>query len=148
MEFRYEEYYEKDMIYKANTEEFVAADHKSEEIVLAWMRHVGVQNVEIVASVPSQAGICDSGMGFGLVDADKNEFTTCRMISGDSIYDPLNEEDNLRENHWFHPHKIRFTPKSFDGVQTEMYFMDFCSSLRSGQIKLYDARFTSDRKTN
>jgi len=148
MEFRFDTYYEKDMIYKMNTNEFAAVDYMSEEAVLAFMRHIGVENIEIVASVPSQAGICDSGMGFGLVDADKNEVAPCRMISGDSIYDPLNEEDNLRENHWFHPHKIRFTPKSFDGCRTEMYFSDFCSSLRRGQIRLYDARFTKPRETN
>ena len=128
METRYDEYYEREIPYKMTLEELKGLDHPKEEDILAYFRHVGINNVRVIVPATPQSGITITPFPGIAMCSGERVATLCRMVDEDEpLYNPLVERDYLRPEHWYHPYKIKFTPVEFEGVTERFYFSDFCS---------------------
>lgn len=138
MESKYDSYLEREVVYKVSFEEFSKAledeDYMSNELILALIRNYK-DSIQIYADVTPQSdimvfsGVCFTG--------SKKIKSNCRFdFVDDPMYNPLNEYDSLRNDHWYHPYKIQFTSTEFLTTNTRMYFSDFCSLVREGHIEL------------
>lgn len=140
MKTRYDGYYEKEIFYKMTRTELNTFDHLSEEAILAYIRHLGVDKAKFIipAHAPESVTLVPF-MGIALCSGDRVD-TLCRMVNVDNdLYNPLVEKENpIHKNHWYSPYKIKFTPIEYDGVDETFYFSDFCSMLRDGHIKIVE----------
>ena len=140
METRYDGYYEKEIPYKMTREELYKLDRPSQEHILAYIRHLGIEIARFIipAHPPSNITVIPS-MGFALCSGEMVD-TICRMVNDDNaLYNPLIEEEHpIHKDHWYSPYKIKFTPIDFDGVIERFYFSDFCSLFRAGKVKIIE----------
>lgn len=139
METRYDSYYEKHIPYKASLSDLEHAEHMSDELILAYIRNKRPENLIFIVDTHAPQNITLVPMlGIAMCSGDRVP-TRCKMVEeGESLYNPLIEYDCLREDHWYHPYKIKFTPVDFEGPNERFYFSDFCSCVRNGHFHIIE----------
>lgn len=137
MILKYDSYYEKEIPYLMDMEEIENFEYISDQMILAIMRKIGRKNLRFCTTVTKPSKIFFHGHVLpGMPEEVKS---ICRMIDiDDAMYNPLCEYDCLRENHWYHPYKIKLISTEFRCSPEIYYFSDFCSLVMREQIQILD----------
>lgn len=142
METKYDGYYEREMPYRMTMEELQSLDYMGEEEILAYMRHIRIDNLLIKAKTHFPKNMIVTGFlpGIALCSGNK-ECSICKIVNDeDLMYNPFIErDDGFDRDHLSSPYKIKFTSIEFDGVIETMYFSDFCSLVKEGKIELIES---------
>ena len=141
METRYDGYYEKELPYRMTMEELQSLDYMTEEAILGYMRHVGIDNLLIKARThfPKNVLVARFLPGIAICSGDK-EYSICKIVNDeDQMYNPfIEKDDGFDRDHLSSPYKIKFTSIEFQGINETMYFSDFCSLVKEGKIELIE----------
>lgn len=141
MEMRYDGYYEKEVFYKMTLEELHSFEHWADEHILAYMRHVGIENLIIVAkTTPPQNILFVPFLNGMALCSGKKQPTMCKIVDDEShSYNPFKDSTcTIHKDHWYSPYKLKYTSIEFEGVIESMYVCDFCSHVRDGKIELIE----------
>lgn len=142
MEMKYDGYYEREMPYRMTMEELQSLEYIGEEEIIAYMRHVGINNLLIKAKTTFPRNITNIPFmqGVALCSGEK-EYSICRFVDDpNELYNPfIEKDDGFDRDHLSSPYKIKFTSIEFDGVVETMYFSDFCSLVKEGKIELIES---------
>lgn len=131
MEMKFDGYYEKEIPYRMTMEELQSLDYMSEEDILAYMRHVGIDSLLIKARThfPKNMLVTRFLPGVAICSGDK-EYSICKFVNDeDQKYNPfIEKEDSIHKKHLSSPYKIKYTSVEFNGVVETMYFSVFLFS--------------------
>jgi hypothetical protein len=141
MEYKYDSYYKERIPYKETMKELHSSHdgYITERDLLAYIRNCNDgKDFRFIAEVDANKNPIITPLG-AISDGTHMEKVLCKLVLvDDSSYNPLVEKDILRENHWYHPYKIEFTPVEFQGFIEKRYFSDFCSAIDRGNITLIE----------
>ncbi len=146
-EVKWDTYYEEYIPYKmcldvlyARAMEHVEKDTDRafyrERDVLAYIRERG-DKFRCLAKSATRGMMSPLGL---MVSSDDFEKVLCKLYDdkdGD-LHNPLVERDAIREDHRYHPYKIKITPAEFDGCIDKHYFSDFVSLIGDGYIEIWE----------
>lgn len=122
MEYKFDSYYNENIIYKCTVKDFLNQRSVTEKLILALIRNYGTSYIRFKFS--HKDDICE------IVDCP------------DPLFNPLLEYSSKKE-HWYHPHKILIM--NDNGYEQEIYFSDFCSLISERRIEIFVRE--NDQKT-